>query len=122
MSVLRLLLRTLGFFWSLPVTLIGLSVAGFLGPREGEIRAGCLWIEVHRLPFGFRALTLGRVICWTSLTAERERHELVHVLQCDIFGPLALLIYPAAMLVAAIQGGDWHRDNVMERWARGELA
>lgn len=116
--ILWSLLRALGFLWSMPVTLIGLAYAGFLGPQEGKIRNGCLWIRCSRLPYGFAATTQGHVISYVRLSPRIETHELRHVAQCDLFGPLILLLYPLCSLVSRLRGTGWYWGNALEADAR----
>ena len=113
--------------WAAPCTLIGLcigTVALLLGGRAGAA-AGALEFSLpsHRrigraiatcLPFG--AITFGHVVFGISpeqLVLLRD-HERVHVRQYEVLGPLFLLAYPLASIVAALRGRPAYRGNWFE--------
>jgi hypothetical protein len=74
--------------------------------------------RAQRLPF--RAIVFGHVIL--AVTQEELRdlgpHERVHVAQCERWGALFLLAYPAASLWQWLRGRDPYWDNPFEVEAR----
>jgi hypothetical protein len=96
------MLRTLGYVWALPNTLLGLvlGLLSFQRPRlDGEVivfdraRRGFLWAFGRR---GWRAITLGHVVLATRrLEGSLRKHELTHVRQQARLGPLFLPSYLA---------------------------
>lgn len=115
----------LGYLWALPNSLLGLIFAGLgwltgakLRGYEGVLQAwgGCLSWLLARTPVRAAAITLGHVVlardedcmvqCWD--------HELGHVRQCEIWGPLFLLAYGSASLLAWVQGRHYYKDNWFE--------
>ncbi len=61
-------------------------------------------------------MTLGHVILGAdsgALDATRA-HELVHVRQCERWGPFFLPAYALASLWALLRGGHYYRDNGFE--------
>jgi hypothetical protein len=121
--------------WAAPCSLIGLccgAVALLLGGRVGVV-AGALEFSLPedrrlgraiaaRLPFG--AITFGHVVFGIDpgQLALLRAHERVHVRQYEILGPLFLLAYPLASLVAAARGRPPYRANWFEVQARRETA
>jgi len=120
-------MRALKVLWASPNTMLGLSIGVVLFPFGARMRANDGIIEIdgppvayflRRVPIwgGALALTLGHVI----LARSREdqvpcrRHELVHVRQYEIWGPLFLPAYLIASLRARLSGGRAYRDNVFE--------
>jgi hypothetical protein len=120
-------LRLLLIAWAAPCSLIGLCwgvVALSMGGRAG-IAAGALEFSLPangrfgralaaRLPFA--AITFGHVVLGVSqeqLTLLRA-HERVHVRQYEVLGPLFLLAYPLASVVAAARGRPPYRGNWFE--------
>lgn len=107
------LLRLAGYLWALPNTAIGivLGILSFQRPRIASGVAifdrgprGFLWV------FGrlsrFRAITFGHVILSTvALEGRLLRHELHHVAQYEVLGPLYLPTYAG---VWALRGYDRH--------------
>jgi hypothetical protein len=115
--------------WALPTTLVGLALAStalFGGRghvRDGVLEAwGGLLAAVLRLwppGVGAAAMGLGHVILAMSeedLARHRE-HELVHVRQCERWGPLFLPAYAIASLSAWMRGRDPYEGNRFEREA-----
>jgi hypothetical protein len=111
--------RVLGFVWSLPNTLIGLVLGAlsFTRPRlhggilifDGPPR-GVTWVlaRMHR-----SAMTVGFVIV-SNVPVDRGllEHELAHVRQSTVLGPLYVPVY----LALALPFG--YRRHPMERAAR----
>ncbi|MFN2490003.1 MAG: hypothetical protein ABR529_09745 [Actinomycetota bacterium] len=118
-AVGRLLRRT----WAAPASLLGLLLAPFFGRRS--VRDGVLLCEgagwPRRLGFRYRAMTLGHVVlCIDEVDDALLGHELVHVRQHEMLGPLFLPSYALASLVAVARGGDAYSDNAFEVAARRE--
>jgi hypothetical protein len=94
------------YLWALPNTLIGL-VLGFASFRLPRLDAGLLVFEGS--PRGFlwilsrmsrQAVTFGHVVLSAGpLQGAIRRHELAHVRQYELLGPVFLLVYVALWLV-----------------------
>ena len=105
------------YIWALPGTLIGLLLGATTRTRPYR-REGVLVFEstrgfaaLHR-KMGFKAITLGHVIIVNEPPEyPLWAHELVHVRQWEILGPLMLVVYP----LASIAG---YRRNPFETYAR----
>ncbi len=124
----------LAYLWAAPASLLGLALAATLVFGRGRARrhsgvlevAGGLpgWLLARNLPFSgpVAAITLGHVVLADSSAAleATRRHERVHVAQFERWGPLFLLAYPFASLLAWLRGGHPYLDNVFEIEARGE--
>lgn len=130
-----ILLRLLGYLWSLPVTLAGLLVALvggavyvgtgygallFISPTDSLLRR-------HFFDrFGMAAFTWGAVIIRRTgqdlssvIVADRlYRHEAAHTRQAMVFGPLMPIAYGVCSLWAWVRGGNPYRDNALEAMAR----
>lgn len=111
------------YIWAAPVSVLGLLLALLLRGRAPRWIGGVLEFHVDRIFRGFRALTLG----WVTLYRERpgprlRRHEYAHVKQCFRLGPLVLIAYPLASLLAWLAGGYAYEDNVFEIMARKEAS
>ncbi|MGH2795367.1 MAG: eCIS core domain-containing protein [Actinomycetota bacterium] len=110
-------LRALAYLWALPGTMIGLVLGAstFSRPR---VRDGALAFEsargfgaLHRR-MGFAAITFGHVVVANRALDERLwAHELVHVRQWELLGPVMLVAYP----LASVAG---YRRNPFEAAAR----
>lgn len=124
----------LRLLWAAPCSLIGLVLAVPLLLGGGRARRVGPAIEVAlrdgELPensplrrFPLAAITFGHVILGASgAQLERVRgHEHVHVRQYERLGPLMLLAYPLASLVALLRGRRGYHDNWFEVQARGGL-
>lgn len=111
--------------WPAPVTLIGALLS--LSFRRRRIIQGVLLAEgavwPRRLGWRYRAITLGHtVLSIDELDPATFEHELIHVRQFERWGPLFLVVYPAASLWAKAQGKHHYRDNRFEVAARGSEA
>lgn len=112
-------LVALAWMWSLPVTLIGLAFCLVCRPQAAWWHDGCLEMRVAWLPMRATGETWGRLILYRTDTPDAIRaHERVHVAQASILGPLFILAYPGASLVAMLGGGNFYWDNAFERQAR----
>lgn len=59
------------------------------------------------------------MLCIDRIDEETFEHELVHVRQYELWGPLFVPIYLIASLWAHGRGGNAYRDNRFEVAARG---
>jgi len=111
------ILRSIGFVWALPGTIIGLLLGATTLSRP-RARDGVLVFSeargfgaLHRR-IGFTAITFGRVVIANRPLNDRSwAHELVHVRQWEILGPFMILAYP----LASVAG---YRRNPFEAAAR----
>ncbi len=111
------LARALAYLWALPGTVVGLIV-GATTISAPRVRDGVLAFEsargfgaLHRR-MGFAAITFGHVVIANRPLDDRLwAHELVHVRQWQLLGPIMLLAYP----LASIAG---YRRNPFEAAAR----
>jgi hypothetical protein len=127
----RAALRWLAVAWAAPCSAIGLglgAVAVLVGGRARRVEGVLEFaLPTHRrlgralaarLPFG--AITFGHVVFGIDpQQLERLRaHERAHVRQYEWLGPLFLLAYPLASVVAAARGLPAYRGNWFEVQAR----
>lgn len=102
---------------------MGAALSPFFGRRR--IKGGVLLAEgatwPRRLGWRYRAITLGHVILSVDdLDEDTFKHELVHVRQFERWGPLFLVLYPAASIEAKLKGRHFYRDNRFELAARDQ--
>jgi len=123
----RAVRRLVGHLWAAPLSGIGLVLALIYRPVWWRWHQGVLHVGCRRLIPGWAvAQTWGGVVCYRAKLREHARyqavitHELVHVRQAMLLGPLFLLAYPLASLWAWARGGHYYEDNWFERQARGE--
>jgi len=110
-------IRAIAYLWALPGTVIGLLLGATTLSRP-RVRGRALAFEaakgfgrLHRR-MGFAAITFGHVVVANrSLDGRLWAHELVHVRQWEILGPIMLVAYP----IASIAG---YRRNPFEAAAR----
>lgn len=105
------------WLWALPQTLAGLILLPFYGVLHVDWSEGVLFVTVRRL-IGFSdttGQTFGRVVFqradadpWNSV------HEIEHVAQSALLGPLFPLAYLVAGIVADIRGQGFYRGNFFE--------
>jgi len=124
----RFYLTPLGMLWSLPTTLLGLAVGGLCLLTRGkcqrkgrvlEFYGGFVTWSLSKMPIRPMAMTLGHVIIGLDencLEICRE-HEMVHVGQCELWGPLFLPAYLFCSAVIWVRKGNAYRDNPFERQA-----
>ncbi|QOJ14072.1 MAG: hypothetical protein HRU75_05240 [Planctomycetia bacterium] len=124
-------MRWLAYLWASPTTLLGALMIPVALLSGGRVRAVLGIIEVyggavalflrHVVPLrgGATAMTLGHVVLGLNREAlDRTRaHELVHVRQCERWGPLFIPAYLLAGAWALLRGRDPYRDNPFEREA-----
>ena len=118
--------RVAEYLWALPNTLLGL-VLGLLSFQRPRLERGVIVFD--RAPRGFlwafgltpyRAITYGHVILSrVPLEGRLLRHELHHVAQYEVLGPLYLPTYVALWLVRGYRG---HPLEEEARIAAGEAA
>lgn len=122
-----MIVTLLRYSWAAPTTAVGL-VAGMLTLVSGgrvQRRPGILefhggfstWLAWR---VGFAAMTLGHVVIGRNLDcldACRD-HEMVHVRQVEMWGPLFIPAYLMASVVAWRRNGHYYIDNWFERDAR----
>lgn len=109
----------LAWLWSLPVTLIGLLWSLVCRPSSVRWFDGCLEFRVAWLPMQATGETWGRLILFcTDDPASIRAHEHMHVTQASILGPLFLVAYPIASLIAMLRGRNFYWDNWFEVQAR----
>ncbi len=117
--------RFAAYAWAGPTTALGLaaSAASLALPRpNGSVllsvsgRGFARWFLARR---GYCAITLGHVVLLTpQAPPEVLPHELVHVRQCERWGPLFLPAYLLAMFAVRLRGGNPYFDNPFEVEAR----
>lgn len=122
------MLIAIGILWSLPTTLIGL-IAGMLClltrgkcQRRGrvlEFHGGFVTWSLSKMPIRPMAMTLGHVIIGLDDNCLEicRAHEMVHVGQCERWGPFFLPAYLLSSAVIWVRRGDVYRDNPFERQA-----
>ncbi len=115
----------LGMIWSLPTTLLGLFV-GFLClitrgkvQRKGrvlEFYGGFVTWSLSKMRISPLAMTLGHVIIGRDAEALDlcREHEMVHVCQCERWGPFFLPAYLGYSALIWFKKGDIYRDNPFE--------
>lgn len=113
------------YLWTSPNTLLGLAAAAasLSLPRiHGPIalcyshRGFAYWFLARRR---YCAITLGHLVLMTPEAPEGTLlHEMVHVGQCERWGPLFLPAYLTSMLLARLQGKDPYWENPFEMEAR----
>lgn len=127
---IRVLARVFGVLWASPYTALGLLIGGIgictgghariRGPVIEFYGGGVKWL-LHRFPHGqfTLAFTLGHTVLGqtdAALDICRE-HELVHVRQFELWGPLMGPAYLGCSLVLWLMGRRPYLDNPFERQA-----
>lgn len=116
--------RVFALVWAGPWSVLGL-VLGLTFDRR-RVTRGVLLCEgagwPRRLGWRYRAITFGHVIlCVDEADDSLMDHELVHVCQYEVWGPLFIPAYLAASLWAKLQGGRAYADNPFEVAARSRV-
>ena len=125
---MRSMLTVAGMAWSLPTTLVGLTVgtlcllSGGRVQRSGrvlEFHGGFVTWSLSKMPIRPMAMTLGHVIIGLNESALEccRDHEMVHVAQCERWGPFFLPAYLLSSAVIWVRRGDAYLDNPFEREA-----
>lgn len=109
-----IVLRLLGFIWSLPLTWIGFLVAAFCDPQSIKLVGWVLEVRAGRWLPGYAAFTCGHIQIYVGDPEVHRRHELVHTLQGDILGVLNVPLYFLAGLLAGLA-------RLVTWWGRGPL-
>jgi len=127
----RVLRSVFLYAWAFPNTCIGIPFVFMALCPGGNIRMGRGVVELssplisgflkHCIPVvgGASAMTLGHIIIGRdpeSLDSARI-HELVHVHQCEKWGPFFIPAYFAATFIAFCKGRDPYLGNIFEREA-----
>jgi hypothetical protein len=127
---LRRKMRTIfKYLWPLPMTAMGLAVAGLTRLTGGSSRVAdgtveawggfAAWLIERGLARKVACATIGHVIIGINeeYVARMRLHERVHVRQYEKWGILFIPLYLASSLIAWSQGRHYYRDNVFEREA-----
>lgn len=122
-----MILTLLRYAWALPTTAVGL-MAGMLTLASGgrvQRRPGILefhggfstWLARR---IGFAAMTLGHVVVGRNpqCLEDCREHEMAHVRQVEIWGPLFIPAYFFASFLAWRKGHHYYLDNWFETDAR----
>lgn len=123
-----LVLKPVAVIWALPWTVLGVLVGSLALATGGRARRRGPVIEFHgglipwlfeRFPGTPAAMTLGHTVLGrTDAALDVARgHELVHVRQYELWGPLLVPAYLLCSLMLWIMGRDAYRDNPFERQA-----
>ena len=119
----------IGSIWASPWTCLGALLARAGGcARAGTIDKAVAYVAPRRGPWawffakGWAAIAFGESIIFADAAhlgnVRLLRHELRHVMQYRILGPLFPLVYGLGSAWAWIRGGHHYRDNFLERDAR----
>ncbi len=122
-------MRALPYLWAAPTTFIGLVLGCLALVSGGAVRRRAGTLEFHggwlvpllaATPAGATAMTVGHVILGRHAEGlDRCRsHELVHVRQAELWGPLFIPAYFGASAWAVVRGRHLYRDNWFEIDAR----
>jgi hypothetical protein len=123
---MRPMLTMAGMLWSLPTTLFGLTMGGLCLCTRGrcqrkgrvlEFHGGFVTWSMNKLSVS--AMTLGHVIVGRDENALHRcrNHEMVHVGQCERWGPFFLPAYLLSSAYIWVCKGDPYRDNPFEKQA-----
>lgn len=125
----RLLLwQPLLWIWASPGSLLGIVVGGIGLLSGGRIQVRDRTLEFHgafvtwflrRPARGAGAMTLGHIILGQNATTldQARDHELVHVRQYELWGPLFLPAYGLCAVWLHLSGKHGYWDNPFEREA-----
>ena len=126
MKFIKTLDPCLRYFWALPVSCIGLALLPFVIVSGGAIVIVKGVIEAEGALASFLlsrlhidSIAIGHVVFGQnrdSLARCRD-HELVHVRQCERWGPLFPILYLLSSATALLRGLDPYRDNRFEQEA-----
>lgn len=117
------------YAWASPTTILGLSAGAITLATGGraqrqrgamEFHGGFAQWLLERTPIRAHAMTLGHVILGRNVACldNCRSHELVHVRQCEAWGPFFLPAYGVASVYAWARGGHFYLDNWFEQDAR----
>ena len=125
--MLRKIAKVLGFLWAIPNTIVGLVAA--LACRSYPMCWSAKDMAWHCVASKwpsrrFCAITLGCVIVYRDVYILADgtivKHELEHVRQGMILGPLHFPIYGLLSLLALVLYCDIYHANLLEIGARNE--
>lgn len=122
------MLLVLKYIWTSPNTLIGLLLAIISLPgstsakwNDGifELTGGCIGKAISHWPLSASAITIGHVIIANDegLLILSRRHELIHVKQFEVWGPIMIPAYMVASVIAIICGKHPYKENYFEKQA-----
>jgi hypothetical protein len=113
-------MKILAYAWALPGALLGLLLSLAMRPCGARWSEGALWVQVRYLiPTWAAAQTWGWVILHrVTVTPRLRTHELRHVHQWMLWGPLFLPAYLVACAWAWVRTGQGYRWCWFERDAR----
>lgn len=116
--------KLIRYLWTSPWSLLGALLG--MTFRDRRIARGVLLCEgagwPRRLGWRYRAITFGHVIlCVDRIDDATFAHELVHVRQYEMWGPLFVPVYLIASVLARLRGGHAYRDNRFEIAARADI-
>ena len=114
-------MRFVRYVWAAPWTAVGAALGLTFATRR--IHRGVLLCEgatwPRRLGWRYRAITFGHaVLCVDRIDDATFEHELVHVRQYEMWGPLFVPVYLFASIWARLRGGRAYADNRFEVAAR----
>ena len=113
-----ILIQTFYFIWQLPQVLVAIIMMPFLGKLRLIRKENYCWIfEGEKMSGG---ISLGTFIFLSPYSAKKEatiRHELGHVKQSHMMGPLYIIIGILSILWAAFHGNRCYYDFFTESWA-----
>ncbi|TWT92062.1 hypothetical protein [Stieleria varia] len=115
-------MRLLVYLWSLPNTLLAITIGLLLMGRfqlvDGvvEIHGRRVAAVLRRLPVPASAMTLGHAVFGQTLDTLQitRRHERVHVRQYERWGPFFVPAYVLISLILYARGRDGYRENPFE--------
>ena len=104
--------------WQLPQVIVALIMLPFLGKKTFIRKENYCWIyECEKMSGG---ISLGCFIFLSPYSAKKEatiRHELGHVKQSHILGPIYIIIGILSIFWAAFHGNRCYYDFFSESWA-----
>ena len=126
MKFIKALGLCIRYVWALPVSLVGILLLLFVLLSGGAVVIASGVIEAEGALVSFLltrlhidAIAIGHVVFGQnrdSLARCRD-HELVHVRQCERWGPLFPILYLLSSATALLRGLDPYRDNRFEQEA-----
>ena len=126
MKFIKALGLCIRYVWALPVSLVGILLLLFVLLSGGAVVIASGVIEAEGALASFLltrlhidAIAIGHVVFGrnrNTLNSSRG-HELVHVRQCERWGPLFPILYLLSSATALLRGLDPYRDNRFEQEA-----
>lgn len=130
MNIFKYILKTLGYIWAAPGSVIGLlATLIFFGPIKYRYNDGIFEFTTKRVTSSkYIAICFGWVVAYkhnpqlvgydTWDVPWTQTHERWHMWSCLVFGPLMWILYPIASLYSRIVYGNWYKSNIFEIRAR----